>query len=126
MKWILTLAAILGALAVILGAFAAHSLKSSLPENLLATFQLGVQYQMYHALALFCTGLLYRISQQRQLINVVRLFVVGIVFFSGSLYALALGGPRWFGPITPIGGVCFIAGWIMLAYACWRLPNNER
>lgn len=126
MNVMLTLAALLGGLAVILGAFAAHALKGSLADNLLATFQLGVQYQMYHALALFGVGLLYRLYNEKLIVIAGRFFILGTLLFSGSLYALALGGPRWFGPITPVGGICFIAGWSLLAYACWRLPNNER
>ncbi len=123
-KWILSLATLFGASSVMLGAFAAHGLRGSLSERLLETFQTGVQYQMYHALALLAVGILYRLWPRKLLAWAAGLFIVGILLFSGSLYVLALGGPRWFGPITPLGGVCYIAAWICLATACWRLPKS--
>lgn len=123
-KWILSLAALFGASGVMLGAFAAHGLRGSLSERLLETFQTGVQYQMYHALALLAVGILYRFWPSKALVWAAALFVAGTLLFSGSLYVLALGGPRWFGPITPLGGVCYIAAWICLATACWRLPKS--
>ena len=123
-KWILSLATLFGASGVMLGAFAAHGLRGSLSERLLETFQTGVQYQMYHALALWAVGILYRLWPSKLLAWAAGLFIVGILLFSGSLYVLALGGPRWFGSITPLGGVCYIAAWICLATACWRLPKS--
>lgn len=114
----IALAAINGFIAVGLGAFAAHGLKSRLPEDLLAIFQTGVQYQMYHALALFGVGLLaMQLSDSTLLRASGWLFVAGIVIFSGSLYVLALTGTRWLGAITPIGGVAFLVGWALLAFA---------
>ncbi|MBC55281.1 MAG: hypothetical protein CMQ34_15745 [Gammaproteobacteria bacterium] len=114
----IALAAINGFIAVGLGAFAAHGLKNRLPEDLLAIFQTGVQYHMYHALALFGVGLL---AMQMSDSNLLRAsgwaFVVGIVIFSGSLYVLSLSGIRWLGAITPIGGVAFLTGWALLAIA---------
>lgn len=112
------LAAINGFIAVGLGAFAAHGLKNRLPEDLLAIFQTGVQYQMYHALALFGVGLLaMQLSDSTLLRASGWLFLVGIIIFSGSLYILSLSGIRWLGAITPIGGVAFLAGWLLLAVA---------
>lgn len=117
----LLLAGINGFLAVALGAFAAHGLQERLEASLLATFQTGVQYHMYHALALLGVGLL---SQQFPGAGIVRssgwLFLAGIVLFSGSLYILALSGVRWLGAITPLGGVAFLAGWACL---CWFALN---
>lgn len=112
------LAAINGFIAVGLGAFAAHGLKNRLPEDLLAVFQTGVQYQMYHALALFGVGLLaMQLSDSTLLRASGWLFLTGIIIFSGSLYILSLSGIRWLGAITPIGGVAFLAGWLLLAVA---------
>jgi uncharacterized membrane protein YgdD (TMEM256/DUF423 family) len=114
----IALAAINGFIAVGLGAFAAHGLKNRLPEDLLAIFQTGVQYQMYHALALFGVGLLaMQLSDSALLRASGWAFVVGIVIFSGSLYVLSLSGIRWLGAITPIGGVAFLIGWALLAFA---------
>jgi uncharacterized membrane protein YgdD (TMEM256/DUF423 family) len=123
-NWMLSIAALFGGSAVMLGAFASHGLRGSLSERMLETFQTGVQYQMYHALALLAVGILYRLWPSKLLAWAAGLFIVGILLFSGSLYVLALGGPRWFGPITPIGGLCYIAAWICLALACWRLPKS--
>jgi uncharacterized membrane protein YgdD (TMEM256/DUF423 family) len=122
-KIFLLFGAFYGVTAVGLGAFASHGLRGQLSDRLLSTFQTGVEYQMYHALALLGVGLLVRLWPSTALHVAGWLFVVGVVLFSVSLYGLALGGPRILGPITPIGGVCFIGGWIALAVACWRLPT---
>jgi len=117
----LALASINGFIAVALGAFAAHGLRSRLTPELLATFQTGVQYQMYHALALFGVGLLALQFPNTNLIRIAGfLFVAGIILFSGSLYVLALSGIRWLGAITPFGGVAFLAAWGCL---CWFAFN---
>jgi uncharacterized membrane protein YgdD (TMEM256/DUF423 family) len=114
------LAAILGALTVIIGAFGAHGLKPMLTEYQLGIFEKGVQYQFYHVLALGLTGLLQaQFPQRTSLKYAAYLFLGGILFFSGSLYLLACADiapfpVRWAGPITPIGGVFFIAAWLML------------
>jgi uncharacterized membrane protein YgdD (TMEM256/DUF423 family) len=106
------IASINGFLAVALGAFAAHALKNILDVQLLATFQTGVQYHMTHTLALLVVALLTLQFPQNTLLKVSGwLFILGIVFFSGSLYALSLSGIRWLGAITPIGGVLFLGGW---------------
>jgi len=113
----LVLAGVNGFIAVSLGAFAAHGLKSMLGPDLLATFQTGVQYHMYHALALLAVGILVlQFPAQTGLRIAGYLFLAGILIFSGSLYVLALSGIRWLGAITPIGGVAFLAGWAMLAW----------
>jgi uncharacterized membrane protein YgdD (TMEM256/DUF423 family) len=117
----LALAGINGFIAVALGAFAAHGLKNTLSPELLTTFQTGVQYHMYHALALFGVGLLTLNFPNHALIKTVGfLFLAGIVLFSGSLYVLALSGIRWLGAITPLGGVAFLAGWATLAWTMFR------
>jgi len=115
------LGALSGAMAVALGAFGAHGLKTRLPVDLLATFETGVRYQMYHALALLAVAwAVTRWSGSNLPVASGWLFVAGTVFFSFSLYLLALTGQRWLGAITPLGGVAFVAGWICLAVAAWR------
>lgn len=117
----LVAAGINGFIAVALGAFAAHSLKNMLSPQLLETFQTGVQYHMYHALALFGIGLLtLHFPHQTILKTAGYLFLLGIVLFSGSLYVLALSGIRWLGAITPLGGVAFLAAWALLAWSMLR------
>ena len=117
----LVLAGVNGFIAVSLGAFAAHGLKSMLGPDLLATFQTGVQYHMYHSLALLAVGLLVlQFPAQTGLRIAGFLFLAGIIIFSGSLYVLALSGIRWLGAITPIGGVAFLAGWALLAWSMLR------
>ncbi|AIG25216.1 DUF423 domain-containing protein [Brevibacillus laterosporus] len=104
-----------GFLSVALGAFAAHGLKGKLSDNMLANFQTGAQYQMYHAFALVMTAVLLKVLGTSTLLTAAGwLFLVGIVLFSGSLYALSLSGVRKLGAITPLGGLAFLAGWACL------------
>jgi uncharacterized membrane protein YgdD (TMEM256/DUF423 family) len=102
------------------GAFGAHALKARLAPDLLAVFDTGSRYQLIHALALLAVGW----ACQRWPESPVRWagwsFVAGTVLFSGSLYALALTGVRALGAVTPFGGVAFLAGWVLLAWAAWR------
>src|SRR5437868_2322932 len=107
------LAAINGLLAVAFGAFAAHGLTQAKPIEWLHT---GSQYQMVHVLAVFAALALHRTGAKGMGL-VAALFLVGTVLFSGSLYAMALGGPRLLGAITPLGGLAFMAGWVLMA---WR------
>lgn len=112
----LLLSALCGFTSVALGAFAAHGLRERLEPALLAVFQTGVQYQMYHALALLGIALWLRtVGSNFWLSAAGWLFILGVVLFSGSLYALAFGAPRWLGPVTPLGGLCFLLGWAALA-----------
>lgn len=108
------LGSIAGFVAVALGAFGAHALRDRLPEDRLAVYHTGVQYQMYHAFALVAVGILMSMGHSSALNWAGILFTAGIVLFSGSLYTLAGTGVRKLGAITPIGGVCFLAGWIVL------------
>ena len=112
-----------GALGVTLGAFGAHALKSRVSEDLLAIFEIGVRYQMYHALALLAVAWAATRWPGAWVNASGWLFLVGIVVFSGSLYLMTFTGARWLGAITPIGGLSFIAGWIVLAIAALRLPS---
>lgn len=112
-------AAVMAALAVILGAFGAHALKARLTVEQLQTFEVGVRYHFYHAFALLLTGMLYKEFPGKLLLWAGRLFVAGTVLFSGSLYLLSNAeGLKKLGMITPLGGVCFIAGWLLLAAGC--------
>ena len=117
---ILRWAALSGALAVGIGAFGAHGLKPHLSEYQISIFEKGGQYHFVHTLALLAVGILIeRTGYATRLRWSARLFAAGIVFFSGSLYLLAcrdlLPFPvGWAGPVTPLGGLCFIAGWVAL------------
>ncbi len=114
--------ALLAALAVAAGAFAAHGLATRLDPGALKIFQTAVHYQMIHAIALLFTGLLARDDTSGRGHIAGWLFLAGILLFCGSLYALALTGIGWLGAITPLGGVAFIAGWLWLAFTL-RLPR---
>ena len=105
-----------GLIAVAAGAFGAHALRARLPEDLLGVFETGARYQIYHALAILGAALAYARWGGVQFIAAGWLFVAGTAVFSGSLYLLALTGARWWGAITPIGGLCFMAGWALLAW----------
>lgn len=102
------------------GAFGAHALKARLPPDLLAVFETGARYQMIHALALLAVAWAITRWPQRATAASGWCFIGGTVIFSGSLYLLALTGARGFGAITPVGGVLFLVGWLLLAYAAWR------
>ncbi len=116
-KFFLLIAATYGFLAVALGAFGAHALKDTLSEAALATWQTAVQYHFYHAFALFGVALYMR-SNASALLNYSGFaFCLGLILFCASLYGLALGGPRWLGPITPVGGLLFMVGWGLLFVA---------
>ena len=117
----LMLATFFGFTGVALGAFAAHGLKNRLSADYLAIFHTGVTYQLVHALALFGVALLAVHLPGRLVGWAGYLFVLGIVLFSGSLYLLTLTGISKLGMITPIGGLCFLAGWLCLGLAAWRL-----
>ena len=115
-----SLGCLAGFLGVALGAFAAHGLKSKLPPDMFNIFEVGVRYHMYHALALLGVAAAAAHWSGPWLTAAGWLFVFGIVVFSGSLYLLAMGGPRWLGAITPIGGLAFLIGWALLAWVVWR------
>ena len=109
------------AIAVMLGAFGAHGLKNKVTAEQLAWWHTGVDYHIYHALALVIMGVLMAAQPQLAIPKgSAWALQVGIIIFSGSLYAMTLGAPRWFGAITPIGGTAFIVGWLWLAYVSWQ------
>jgi len=106
-----------------MGAFGAHLLKDKLSEKSLALYETGVRYQLYHAFALIIVGILYQLNPNKQFKIATYFFLIGILFFSGSLYILSykvnnnIEGLKWVGPITPLGGLCFIIGWLMVAFS---------
>lgn len=112
--------AISALLGVAFGAFGAHALKSMVSEYHLSIFETGVRYQMYHSFALILIGILNVIPGQPDLKWSGYAFLLGILIFSGSLYALTLTGIKVLGAVTPIGGVAFIAGWALLAYGYFK------
>ncbi|WP_372964742.1 DUF423 domain-containing protein [Marinobacter sp.] len=103
------------------GAFGAHGLRHVVSERELEVFQTAVSYQMYHALALIVAGLMSAVGLNRRLLSIASGFwLTGILLFSGSLYLLVLTGNHWLGPVTPIGGVCFMVGWGLLVAAALK------
>lgn len=119
-KGYLKTATILGALSVAFGAFAAHTLKNSISDYALGIFETAVRYQFYHVFALLITGILFKEFPGKFIKWAGTLFIIGIILFSGSLYLLTaikaavIPGYNWLGAITPVGGLCFITGWIFL------------
>ena len=120
-KFILVSGCILGFLSVALGAFGAHAFKEVLTaSNRLGTYETAVQYQMYHALALVFTGFMALYFPKTDFSWVAFSFLFGVIIFSGSLYILCATGIKWLGAITPIGGLGFLAGWLLLAFKIWK------
>ncbi len=120
-KLFLILGSINGFLAVALGAFGAHGLRARISPELLAVYQTAVQYHTTHALALLAVGIVaHWLPSSAPLQWAGWLFLVGIILFSGSLYLLSAMGLGWLGAITPIGGMAFLAGWILLGVAALR------
>jgi uncharacterized membrane protein YgdD (TMEM256/DUF423 family) len=115
------LGALSAGLGVAIGAFAAHGLRGRLSDEMLAVFETGARYQMYHALALLAVAWATARWPGGALNGAGWCFVVGTVLFSGSLYALSVTGVRTLGAITPLGGVAFIAGWILIITHLWRI-----
>jgi uncharacterized membrane protein YgdD (TMEM256/DUF423 family) len=115
-----TLACLLAFLAVAAGAFGAHALRARVAPDMLAVWETAARYQMYHALALL--GVAWALDRWPGTPAAVAgwLFVIGVVLFSGSLYVLSVTGVRWLGAITPLGGLAFLAGWLVLATHLWR------
>lgn len=125
-NFFLKVAFILGAFSVVMGAFAAHTLKGNIAQNTYDIFETAVKYQFYHVFALITVGILFKNYPNKFIIWAGRFFILGIILFSGSLYTLtavkAMVLPKllWMGAITPFGGLCFISGWICLFIAVAR------
>lgn len=113
---LLAVGGLFGLIAVMLGAFAAHGLKHHITPEMVSVFKIGVDYQFYHTLALIASAILLRLQwglvAQKYFYRAAICFIIGILCFSGSLYMLALTGFRLWGPITPIGGLFFMIGWL--------------
>ena len=116
----LALAGVLLALATACGAFGAHALKGQLAPERLQVWDTAVRYHFFHALGLLGVALTLRSLDSGALRVAAALIVAGIVLFSGSLYALALGAPRALGALTPLGGLAWIAAWLLFAWGAWR------
>lgn len=114
---LLGVAGLLGALAVGLGAFGAHGLEGRVSARDLATFETAARYQLVHAALLVGLALWLERRRSLRLVWAARLLLGGVAIFSGSLYLLVLSGARWFGAVTPIGGVALIGGWLLVALA---------
>lgn len=127
----IAIAAIIAALSVALGAFAAHGLQQHLSTYSLDVFKTAVHYQFMHALALFGLGIFLHVLSQHSTATLPTALViagfawlVGMLLFSGSLYGLSLAQWRWLGPVTPLGGLCLIIGWICLAVGSWQAHKS--
>ncbi|WP_187274251.1 DUF423 domain-containing protein [Paenibacillus sp. N3.4] len=121
MKLFILLGSLNAFLSVALGAFGAHYLKQKLTADKLEVFHTGVQYHMIHAIGLIVIALLAEKLGNSSLVNASGWAIfIGIILFSGSLYALSLTGLKFFGPITPLGGVSFLVGWVLLAIAALK------
>ena len=134
-RFYLMVSAFSGLMSVVLGAFGAHGLKKVVSVDMLAAYQTGVQYQFIHSLVLLALAivlLLPALNVSKALLSwSANLMMAGILLFSGSLYTMTLmsaadGFPSWLGPITPIGGLAFIMGWIFLLVAAFKLPIDEQ
>ncbi len=123
MNW-LAISSVNLAVAVMLGAFGAHGLKARLSSEQLGWWHTATEYFFYHALGLLVIGALIRVLPTLELRLPASLMQIGIIIFCGSLYAMALGAPRWFGAITPIGGLAFILGWLLLAWSACKVSTT--
>lgn len=118
--------AVLMALGVMLGAFGAHVLQGQLDPRRLASFQTGVQYHMLHAVGLLAVGLVAGITGVSAPLRwSARLMLAGIAFFSGSIYLMTAGAPRWLGMVAPVGGVSFMAAWTLLAWHAFSARQDS-
>lgn len=126
MKALAMVTAISGFMAVALGAFGTHALQAIAPPEMLAVWQTAMQYQMFHALILMCIVIAGSRTPNNVLCVAGWMFVVGTVLFSGSLYTLVITGIKALGMITPIGGVLFLGGWLVLAFAMVKFVTAEQ
>jgi uncharacterized membrane protein YgdD (TMEM256/DUF423 family) len=116
-RWFFALGALLGGLGVAAGAFGAHALREHLAPERMVQYELAVRYQLYHAFALIAAAWAVQRWPESTANLAGWLFIVGVVIFCGTVYALSFGSPRWFGAITPLGGISLIAGWALLLWS---------
>ena len=120
----LSVGALLGLIGVAAGAFGAHALKGRLGPDALVAYETAVRYQMYHAFALIATAWVMSQEPSRAAFAAAICFLVGVLFFSGSLYGLTLVGWKWLGPVTPLGGLILMVGWLLLALSAWGIGKG--
>ena len=121
LKIFLVAGASFGATGVLFGAFGAHGLRSKLSAEMLAIYQTGIQYHMFHAVGLMIIGVVFQwVNNSIYMLWAGSSMVLGILIFSGSLYLLSITGMPWLGSITPIGGLAFLVGWLLFAYAVFK------
>lgn len=111
---------LLAGIGVAAGAFGAHMLKTMLEPPMLAAYDTGTRYQMYHAFGMILAGMAARLFSDPRIVTAGWIFAAGMVMFCGSLYGIALAGLKWMGPITPLGGLTFIIGWCLFGWRLWR------
>jgi uncharacterized membrane protein YgdD (TMEM256/DUF423 family) len=119
-RWLVLIGCVSAGLGVAAGAFGAHMLKDLLEPNMLAIYDTATRYQMYHAFGLILSGLVVRVGRDARSGKAGWLFLAGTLLFCGSLYGVSLLGIRWLGAVTPVGGVLFIVGWLVLGWRAWR------
>jgi uncharacterized membrane protein YgdD (TMEM256/DUF423 family) len=119
-RWLVLIGCISAGLGVAAGAFGAHMLKEILEPPMLAVYDTATRYQMYHAFGMVLSGLVARIGRDAGVVKAGWLFLGGTFLFCGSLYGVSLLGIRWLGAVTPVGGVLFIVGWLVLGWRAWR------
>nr|WP_321240669.1 DUF423 domain-containing protein [uncultured Tolumonas sp.] len=124
-RWMLLWSSALGASGVAAGAFGAHGLKNQLPASGLEVWEVAVRYQLLHAVVVLILFVLAQQWTSRLVLRAAQLLLAGTLCFSGSLYLLALTGMKWLGPITPLGGVFLIAGWLTLFYAASKIQSTK-
>ncbi|MFO0708142.1 MAG: DUF423 domain-containing protein [Nitrospira sp.] len=122
---IIALGSLCAGLSVAAGAFGAHMLKAILEPAMLAAFETAARYQMYHSLGMVAAGAAGLVLERPRLTRAGWAFAFGMLLFCGSLYGVSLLGVRWLGAITPVGGLCFIAGWAIFAWEAWRGRLSE-
>ncbi len=119
-RWLILIGCVSAGLGVAAGAFGAHMLKEILEPPMLAVYDTATRYQMYHAFGMILSGVVVRIGRDAGAAKAGWLFLAGTFLFCGSLYGVSLLGIRWLGAVTPIGGLLFIVGWVLLGWRAWR------
>lgn len=123
-RLVMAIGCVVAGVGVAAGAFGAHMLKTMLEPPMLATYDTGTRYQMYHAFGMILSGMGAGLFKDDRLATAGWFFAAGLLMFCGSLYGMALFDWRWLGPITPIGGLAFMAGWLLLGWRVWRAMGS--
>lgn len=125
MRILLMLTGVSGFLSVALGAFGAHGLKQVLSPDMMAVFQTGVHYQITHTLAALAALILFQLFENQKFLSAAKLYLFGIVLFSGSLYVMTLSGLRMLGMVTPVGGLLLLVAWAMLVLGAFQIKVDK-